>query len=377
MLGEGEAVYTTRKPFNPVINEIHLAYVDYAEARNKDVLNASLQQNTQGSIDGWSTFVSEQVSHHPPVMAMVAENKKHGIRLECSAAFEVKFGSNSASVNVIGPMTIKTQKETFVLSQAVPNLVIKNVVWGTKYIMFEGSLFMYCVESGFCANLHLREEDGQINTFSGTLHKSKPGSTEEGPLVSEFHGLVGREGFLKPSDSVNETKFFDKSVLKKASLSYLPRAAQSPFESIQVWREANEAIVANDIVTADTHKKKVEAAQRVRQKQRIDAGLMNEGRFFLQQVESAHGAGAEPEHDLQGDDHKAFKSKTFELTRPLAVPALAWEFRDNVTFDSSGIKALEEFAKKEEEELARQRAEAEKAAAESSQAEGDGSCVVM
>lgn len=92
LLREGEAVYTTRKPFNSVICEVHHAWIDYSDARNADVLTPALRATLGGKESdpsSWSTFVSEQVSHHPPVMAFVAENKAHGIRIDCSAAFEV------------------------------------------------------------------------------------------------------------------------------------------------------------------------------------------------------------------------------------------------------------------------------------------------
>jgi hypothetical protein len=329
-----------------------------------------------GDSSAWSTFVGEQVSHHPPVMAFVAENKMHGIRVECSAAFEVKFGSNSASVNVIGPMTIMTPSETFVLSQAVPNLVIKNVVWGTKYIMYEGTLFVYCATSGICATINMREVEGQVNVFSGSLHRSKPGATEEGDLLKEFHGTIGREGFLTSPGSSDDQKFFDRSLVRQATLTYLPRACQSPFESIQVWREANQAIVNNDIVGADTHKKRVEAEQRVRQKQRTEAKLMSEGRYFKQLIEGAHGPSDESEGAVDPHHVVAGNGKPFTLQRPLTVPPMAWVYRNNVSFDSQNLKKLEELAKAEHEEIERQRAEAARLLAEGQGTEGDGSCVV-
>jgi len=270
-------------------------------------------------------------------------------------------------------MTIKTPRETFVLSQAVPNLIIKNVVWGTKYIMYEGNLHVYSPDTGYCANINMREEEGQLNVFDGHITLDKAGSATEGERISEFHGLIGREGFLYPPGAKDKgARFFDRSGIKTPKLKFLPRKCQSPFESIQVWRESNLAIVANDIVTADTHKKRVEAAQRVREKQRIEQGLSHLGRYFEQGVTNVH---------RHSEDHGAEHAedsghKVFVLARPLALPPVAWKYRDNFSFDEKSLLALAETVAKEEEELARQKAEAERLAAEQQAAEGDGSCVI-
>jgi len=92
MLREGEAAHTTRKPFNPVIGEVHHAFVDYTDPANAGVLpdSVKVKENPSDKTAGWTTFVGEQVSHHPPVMAFVIENRLRGLRLDCSAAFAVR-----------------------------------------------------------------------------------------------------------------------------------------------------------------------------------------------------------------------------------------------------------------------------------------------
>lgn len=235
-------------------------------------------------------------------------------------------------------MVIKTPKETFVVTQSVPNLAVKNVVWGTKYIMYEGDVSIYCPSSGLCATLNMREEEGQVNAFSGKVEDEKS-------CVYELHGKIGRVGYYHVPGKPDEKQvLFDHSQIRVAKLTYLPRELQSPFESMRVWHSANEAIVNNDIVSADTHKKVVEAAQRVRQKQRHEEKKDRQGRFFV------HADGPDGETDEEAEENAL---KATAVTRPLTVPSLQWQYRDNFSFDDASLQALKDEVAVEEVEVAK------------------------
>jgi len=102
------------------------------------------------------------------------------------------------------------------------------------------------------------EEEGQVNAFHGSVHRNKDGG--ESQHVYDFRGLVGRHGDIyPPGDPATARRFFDMTKFHTPHISYLPEAHQLPFESMSVWRGSNLAILRNDIVGADTEKKKVEA----------------------------------------------------------------------------------------------------------------------
>jgi len=53
-------------------------------------------------------------------------------------------------------------------------MMVNNVIWGDKYLMWQGSITITCPENGLWAEVDLREED-QHNLISGKIGK---GDTE-------------------------------------------------------------------------------------------------------------------------------------------------------------------------------------------------------
>ena len=91
-----------KKPFNPVIGEHHICYVDHGD----------------GDI---TEFVAEQVSHHPPISALYVKNAKHGLEFQTNLSFGVKFEGNKAAVVTAGHVLIKTPLETFEMTKVHPH----------------------------------------------------------------------------------------------------------------------------------------------------------------------------------------------------------------------------------------------------------------
>ena len=52
-------------------------------------------------------------------------------------------------------------------------------------------------------------------------------------------------------------------------------------DSLSLWKKASDAIIENDLYTADQEKIKVETSQRAREKARKEAGLPYHGKFFV------------------------------------------------------------------------------------------------
>lgn len=75
-------------------------------------------------------------------------NKKENIQMQGNLKFGVQFGGNHASVTTAGLVTIKTGTDTYCLDKCVPNMIIQNVVWGVKYVMWNGDITLTCPETG-------------------------------------------------------------------------------------------------------------------------------------------------------------------------------------------------------------------------------------
>eukprot|EP01127_Copromyxa_protea_P008801 TRINITY_DN2027_c0_g1_i1.p1 TRINITY_DN2027_c0_g1~~TRINITY_DN2027_c0_g1_i1.p1 ORF type:complete len:420 (+),score=109.72 TRINITY_DN2027_c0_g1_i1:23-1261(+) len=317
-----QAEIMEKKPFNPVIGEQHICWVEH-------------------SADDWTEFVSEQVSHHPPISSFFMRNKKQQIEVEGNLKFGVKFGGNHAAVTTAGPVKIKTQFGTFHLDKSVPNMIVQNVVWGVKYVMWSGDITLSCPETGYSATLTLSEVDPTHNRIEGKV-------TKNGEEVFEVYGQCGVLVEVWPvGNEEKKTVLFTAEDNKLDTLSYPPPSAQVETDSLALWKAASDAIIANDLYTADAEKIKVETAQRAREKGRKEAGLPYDAKFFI---------------NAEDDEESA-----------------NWTFKNEITVNREFIEQLKKQKIAEDEE--RQKREAEAEAAQTGEAgegqEGGENCLLQ
>jgi hypothetical protein len=76
-----------KKPFNSVLGETHIAWVEDEQGDRTD-------------------FIGEQVSHHPPISAFIVRNNKHKFEITGNISFGVRFGGNSVSVTTSGRVSL-------------------------------------------------------------------------------------------------------------------------------------------------------------------------------------------------------------------------------------------------------------------------------
>jgi hypothetical protein len=163
-------VFVTQKPYNPVLGETHEVWTELKD---------------WGRVD----YLSEQVSHHPPISAFVVSNNhdEHQTSLTCNLSFGVKFGGNYASIVTEGTTLIKCEKynEVYELPRRTPDMVVKNVVFGTKKIFWSGELTIMCPSTRYSATLTFKES-GNENVVNGTVSVLDSNDTDE--LLFTIHG---------------------------------------------------------------------------------------------------------------------------------------------------------------------------------------------
>jgi len=219
-----------KKPFNPVIGETHLCWVDHGDGN-------------------YSEFIGEQVSHHPPVSAFIVRNKHHELSISGDVTFKVGFGSNCASVTTGGEVFIHTGDETYKMSKCVPDMMVNNVIWGDKYLMWHGLVVISCDKNNYVAKLRFSEEEYR-NLFEGDIFDGET-------LLYHLSGFAGQKTFIKDV-SKNETEaklFVDISTYKENNVLYPPEEVHDDFNSIKLWMPVKEAIIKNDMTLADEEKK--------------------------------------------------------------------------------------------------------------------------
>jgi len=239
-----------KKPYNPVKGETHFTWV-----RHEDTpINADF--------DGpdFSEFISEQVSHHPPVTAFTVRNRLRDIEIWSNCSFSVSFGGNSATVVTSGAGEVRLGSgEIYRMSKVVPDMVINNVVWGTKYIIWNGSITIECPDTGYMAVITCSEKS-KNNHIDG--HICKIDSPDV--IIYEFSGLDGDMiQYYKPG-SKKKRPLLDFVSLVPLRMNYAAPEQLPELSSYNVWREVNDAIVADDMPKADEVKLVIEQDQRDR-----------------------------------------------------------------------------------------------------------------
>jgi len=225
-----------KKPYNPIVGETHYCFVEKGGQKTR--------------------YVGEQVTHHPPVSAFYLDNQEEGINMQGTISFGVKFHVNSATVATNGEMRIKLDKhdEEYTFSKSIPDLLMKNVVFGTRQMKWQKGVEVSCPTSGFKATINF-QDSGNSETLTGHI-------TKEGEPVLHFEGSLDDEVYYYEDGADEETLFISSEDTTDAQIIYPPQINEFP--SLKVWREVTKSIVANDMTEADRAKHLVEEAQRKR-----------------------------------------------------------------------------------------------------------------
>eukprot|EP01126_Amoeba_proteus_P039364 TRINITY_DN4146_c0_g1_i3.p1 TRINITY_DN4146_c0_g1~~TRINITY_DN4146_c0_g1_i3.p1 ORF type:complete len:429 (-),score=95.12 TRINITY_DN4146_c0_g1_i3:423-1709(-) len=262
-----------KKPYNPVIGEQHICWVEHSE-------------------DNWTEFISEQVSHHPPVSSFFVRNKNSNVEMHGNLKFNVRFGGNYAAVTTAGAVIINSGQETFTLDKSIPNMIIQNIVWGVKYVMWNGDITLSCEKSGYSATLSLSEVSPTHNKVEGKVFKNDQHVYDIfgqcGVLVELFPVSEDDQNSSGSSDGTQGIPLFVADEVTVNTISYPPVSAQIEMDSLRLWKKASDAIVKNDIPLADFEKQKVENSQRARERARKEAGLPYIAKYFENQDSTDH-----------------------------------------------------------------------------------------
>ena len=254
-----------KKPWNPILGETHIAFLE-------------------DEVNGRTEFISEQISHHPPVSAFQVRNDKQGFEVASNLSFNVKFTGNSASASIAGAsiLQLKNRNETYKFSRCIPAMVIRNLVLGTKYIVWDGECVISCPQTGYECKVTFKEGWSRNTVMSGSVyHSSEP----KKPLYT-IEGNCGEDIKLVPKSPLvpEKSKFSLVNVGTQVSdkLLYLPAEKLEPMSSVIVWGPVNAAVLEHNTAVADEEKSFVEQEQRRLRAERADKGQQFEGQYFTQ-----------------------------------------------------------------------------------------------
>lgn len=272
LVSSAKAEDFNHKPYNPVLGEHHKARVDHA--------------------DGSHSFsLSEQTVHHPPCSAFHVHNPTHGVTIEGNWIFDVTFHGNSVTVRTLGGLRVSLrlangETETYVLQKGVPDMLIQNVIFGTKYVVWNGDLDFVCETTQLRADLSFAYKNS-ANIVKGSVANIEAGkpASDRSTWLYKIKGVCGGKTSLT---SANKKTKESRLIVDYANIPFTTPVYPSPeqleeLSSIRLWSDVNKYIVEGDMAQADAHKTRIEEAQRSKVREReANAALAHEARFFHQ-----------------------------------------------------------------------------------------------
>jgi len=252
-----------KKPYNPIIAETLLGWVD-------------LSQDKEFPFKGVTKFFAEQVSHHPPATAYFIENAEQNVRMQTTVEFSTSFHGNSVTAKPVGPAFIEMNNQKYVINKTMPDMMIRNVILGTRRHAWEGEVTIICQETGLKAQLNYYEEGWYcVNTVNGFISNVEDSNKK----LYTFYGPLANTINLTNVATNKVEPFINLGGIRKLKINYLPLGRQDQTSSIKVWKELSEAIVKDDMYAADIAKRNVEGAQRKRRNE----GTSFAPRYFAEQ----------------------------------------------------------------------------------------------
>ena len=262
----------SKKPFNPVLGETLSCWVIDPSA-------------------GPTLLKVEQVCHHPPVTAICMRNEQRNIQFSSNVVFGITFHGNSVSCKLQGRADVElgNLKETYTAPNWVPDVIIQNVLFGTRRQLWSGNWSLSCQATGLGVKISVTE----VNANAGWLSALKSGMYEN--LVSGFvyklsdpsetplkviSGHAGRKIYVADAKSDEKELLVDCDALKMEEIHFEPEAERSETNSLVIWKKSIAALLVDDLQTADKEKTLVEMTQREIRKQREEKGEKFVPKFF-------------------------------------------------------------------------------------------------
>ncbi|KAJ8402393.1 hypothetical protein AAFF_G00368820 [Aldrovandia affinis] len=234
-----------KKPYNPIIGETFRCMWLHSKTSSK------------------TFYISEQVSHHPPVSAFYVSNRKDGFCLSGSILAKSKFYGNSLSAILDGEarLTFLNRGEDYVMN--MPYAHCKGILYGTMTLELAGQVTITCEKTGYSAQLEFKLKpflgsNDSVNEVAGKIKLGKE-------VLATLEGHWDSEIFINDKKTGVVDTFWDPTPeLRQSRLTRctVPLEEQGDFESERLWQHVTRAINNKDQTEATNEKFLLEEAQR-------------------------------------------------------------------------------------------------------------------
>ena len=240
----------------------------------KKPYNATLGETFECSWDlksdvfGITTFIGEQVSHHPPVSAFYFENKAKEICLNGHVWTKSKFLGHSMGSLLVGKASLYllSLKEEYVMNY--PNAYARSI-FTTPKMELGGETLIECPQTGYKADIVFKTKP----MFGGSWHEiSCQIKNREGSVISSISGTWNGTLYELDASSGESKEIYTAENAVRIPKRVKPMDLQKPNESRRKWHNVTRALKKRDITTASEMKHAIEEQQRAEARERKEKG---------------------------------------------------------------------------------------------------------
>ncbi|KAJ2662255.1 hypothetical protein IW148_002983 [Coemansia sp. RSA 1199] len=296
------------KPFNSVLGERFFCHWDVPSSatggssdvsRREDTASSSITNVSVGTDDAGDKlrveYITEQVSHHPPVSAYTYRCSERGIEAVGIDHIKAKFTGLSATVAPGSEskgifVTLKQRgNEMYKCTHPTGNIV--GWLRGTLKVQMIENSYIVCVKSGLAAVVEFKEErwfskdkgnvSGKVFRYNKSIFGDKIASwrLKDIPKTCEVVATLG--GNWDQQVTVQRTKeterlLIDMAALQIADKSVKPLEEQGDLESRRVWEPVASKMRQGKFAEASRTKRAIEENQRT-----LAAGRKERGEAFV------------------------------------------------------------------------------------------------
>ncbi|KAJ1894653.1 Oxysterol-binding protein OBPa [Kickxella alabastrina] len=250
-----------KKPYNPILGEFFRSQCTFRDSTS-------------------AYFVSEQVSHHPPITAMFYHSPEHHISIEGDLRPKSRFFGNSVGMLLEGYAKVhfnKWNNEEYLVTY--PNMYARGILFGKMVLELGETSTVTCEKSDLMFEVEFKTKGLIWGTYNQIAGKIKRISTKE--VLYDISGNWQTSIYIADRRQRTEpTVLFDSTKENVVPQTVACVAEQEPNESRNLWKFVTKAIVENDLDAATAQKSVIEERQREEAKRREAAKERFIPRFF-------------------------------------------------------------------------------------------------
>ncbi|KAM9326890.1 oxysterol-binding protein-related protein 9 [Gastrophryne carolinensis] len=264
-----------KKPYNPILGEVfqcHWVLPDQENDDNELVSEGPIPWASKNSV----TFVSEQVSHHPPISAFYAECYNKRIQFNAHIWTKSKFLGMSIGVHNIGQGCVSCldYDEHYIIT--FPNGYGRSILT-VPWIELGGECNINCSKTGYSATITFHTKP----FYGGKKHRVTaeiyPPNDKKSiySIEGEWNGVM----YTKLPNGENVV-FIDTKKMPTVKKKVRKLEDQLEYESRRLWKDVTYNLKIRDIDAATEAKHSLEERQRAEAKERKEKETQWETRLF-------------------------------------------------------------------------------------------------